>query len=39
MRVALPYVQSASAVMLLLAAAYLIFYWLTVGGLADSIAS
>ncbi len=39
MRVALPYVQSTSAVMLLLAGAYLIFYWLTVGGLADSIAS
>ncbi|MCH7906002.1 MAG: cytochrome c biogenesis protein CcdA [Chloroflexi bacterium] len=38
MRKAMPYVQPASAVLLLLAGAYLIFYWLTVGGLADVIA-
>jgi len=38
-RKAIPYVQPASAVLLLLAGAYLIFYWLTVGGLADTIAS
>jgi len=38
-RKAMPYVQPASAVLLLLAGAYLIFYWLTVGGLADTIAS
>ena len=37
-RKALPYVQPASAVLLLLAGAYLVFYWLTVGGLADTIA-
>ena len=37
-RKALPYVQPASAVLLLLAGAYLVFYWLTVGGLADVIA-
>ena len=37
-RKAMPYVQPASAVLLLLAGAYLIFYWLTVGGLADTIA-
>ena len=39
MRKVMPYIQSASAVMLLLAGAYLVFYWLTVGGLADTIAS
>ena len=38
-RKAMPYVQPASAVLLLLAGAYLIFYWLTVGGLADTISS
>ncbi len=38
-RKAMPYVQPASAVLLLLAGAYLIFYWLTVGGLADTITS
>jgi len=38
-RKATPYIQPASAVLLLLAGAYLIFYWLTVGGLADTIAS
>ncbi|MBT3941719.1 MAG: cytochrome c biogenesis protein CcdA [Chloroflexi bacterium] len=37
-RKAIPYVQPVSAVLLLLAGAYLIFYWLTVGGLADVIA-
>ena len=38
-RKATPYIQPASAVLLLLSGAYLIFYWLTVGGLADTIAS
>ncbi|MCH7642923.1 MAG: cytochrome c biogenesis protein CcdA [Chloroflexi bacterium] len=37
-RKAMPYVQPASAVLLMLAGAYLVFYWLTVGGLADAIA-
>lgn len=37
-RKAIPYVQPISAVLLLLAGAYLVFYWLTVGGLADTIA-
>jgi cytochrome c-type biogenesis protein len=39
MRKVMPYIQSASAVILLLSGAYLVFYWLTVGGLADAIAS
>lgn len=32
-RTALPYIQPASAVLLLLAGAFIVFYWLTVGGL------
>ena len=37
-RKTIPYVQPVSGVLLLLAGAYLVFYWLTVGGLADAIA-
>ncbi len=33
-RRALPYVEPVSAVLLLLAGAYIIYYWLTIGGLA-----
>ncbi|MFW6175105.1 MAG: cytochrome c biogenesis CcdA family protein [Chloroflexota bacterium] len=38
MRKLMPYVQPASAVLLLLAGGYIVFYWLTEGGLADRIA-
>ncbi len=35
-RMALPYLQPASAVLLLVAGAYIIYYWLTLGGLLRS---
>ena len=35
-RRALPYVQPVSSVLLLLAGAYLVYYWLTLGGLLDT---
>lgn len=37
-RRALPYVQTLSAVLLLVAGAYIIYYWLTVGGLLRTVA-
>ena len=36
MRRALPYVQPVSAVLLLIAGAYIVYYWLTLGELLDS---
>ena len=36
-RAVLPYVQPLSAVLLLVAGAYIIYYWLTVGGLLRTI--
>jgi cytochrome c-type biogenesis protein len=36
-RVAMRYVQPASAVLLLLAGAYIIYYWLTLGGLLAAV--
>lgn len=36
-RKALPYVQVVSAVLLMLAGAYIVYYWLTLGGLLEAI--
>ncbi|MFQ5812189.1 MAG: cytochrome c biogenesis CcdA family protein [Anaerolineae bacterium] len=36
-RKALPYVQGVSAVLLMLAGAYIVYYWLTLGGLLEAI--
>ena len=38
LRKAMPYVQRISAAMLLLAGAFIVYYWLTIGGLLDSFA-
>lgn len=38
LRRALPYVQPVSAVLLLAAGAYIVYYWLTFGGLLDAFA-
>ena len=35
-RKVLPYIQPVSAALLLLAGAYIVFYWLTIGDLLDS---
>jgi hypothetical protein len=35
-RRAIPYIQPFSSVLLLLAGAYLVYYWLTLGGLLDT---
>ena len=32
-RTALPFVQPASSVLMLVASSYIVFYWLTIGGL------
>jgi len=32
-----PYIQPISAVFLIVAGAYIVYYWLTLGGLIDSI--
>lgn len=37
LRKALPYVQVVSAVMLVLAGAFIVYYWLTIGGLLDTL--
>ncbi len=37
LRKALPYVQPVSAVMLVLAGAFIVYYWLTIGGLLDTL--
>jgi hypothetical protein len=33
----LPYVQTVSAILLMLAGAYIVYYWLTLGGLLEAI--
>ena len=38
-RKTLPYVQPVSAVFMVLAGSYIVFYWLTIGGLAETLTS
>ena len=35
LRKMIPYVQPASAAFMILAGAYIVFYWLTIGGVLD----
>ena len=37
LRKGLPYVQPVSAAFMILAGSYIVFYWLTIGGLSDSL--
>ena len=39
MRKTLPYMQPLSAALMILAGTYIVFYWLTIGGLAEKLKS
>ena len=36
-RAALPYIQAVSSGLLIVAGAYIVYYWLTLGGILDSV--